>query len=290
MKDNKPTIPVTGANGQLGSELQMLAKTNQQFNFIFTNKAQLPIDDEQAVFYFFDKQKIDFCINCAAYTAVDKAESEKEKAFLINATAAGNLAKACTQYHTQLIHISTDYVFDGEADKPYVENAITNPMGVYGASKLAGEKLILQYNPAAMIIRTSWVFSSFGNNFVKTIMRLMKEKESIGIVNDQLGCPTYAANLASAIISIATNYPGSNGVYHFCNNGITTWYEFALAIKEMTMSNCIILPITTAQYPTAAKRPKYSVLDTTNIKKDFHLTIPHWKESLSKCIALLTSD
>lgn len=283
---------VTGANGQLGKELQMCSKNNEQFNFIFATKNQLPIDDEQAVFSFFNTNTINFCINCAAYTAVDKAETEKEKAFLINATGVANVAKACAAHHTHLIHISTDYVFDGMASKPYHEADTTNPMSVYGASKLAGEKLALQNNPATIIIRTSWLFSSFGNNFVKTMLRLMSEKESIAVVDDQHGSPTYAADVAQAIMAIIKHRPvhTANKIYHFSNQGITTWYQFALAIKEIIKSNCNIVPITTAQYPTAAKRPQYSVLDTVAVKKDFHLAVPHWKESLSKCIALLSSN
>ncbi|MBK7885412.1 MAG: dTDP-4-dehydrorhamnose reductase [Chitinophagaceae bacterium] len=293
MKDNKPAILVTGANGQLGKELQVLAKTAQQFNFIFTAKEQLPIQDEQALFTFFNDNKIDFCINCAAYTAVDKAESEKENAFLINAMSVGSLAKICFEFKAKFIHISTDYVFDGMAGIPYLENSITNPLSVYGESKLSGEVLALKNNPDTIIIRTSWVFSSFGNNFVKTMLRLMKEKESINVVSDQQGCPTYAADLAQAILKIVTDYPSSitaNAIYNFCNEGVTTWYQFAIAIKEMINSSCAIHPITTAQYPTAARRPQYSILDTSKIKNTFHLDIPHWKESLAKCIELIATD
>ena len=291
------TILVTGANGQLGSELRVVAQQHAAFNFLFVTREELSIENDEAVQKYFTTHAINYCINCAAYTAVDKAESEKENAFLINATAVANLAKACEQHNAQLIHISTDYVFDGTATEPYKETDKTNPVSVYGQSKLQGEELALRYAPSTIIIRTAWVYSSFKNNFVKTMLRLMKEKESlpadrhgINVVSDQFGCPTYAADLAAAIMQvIASNKSKTNpGLYHYSNAGITNWYEFAVAIKKLCGSNCLVNPITTAQYPTAATRPAYSVLNTTKIKKTFGIAVPDWEDSLEKCVDLLT--
>ncbi len=298
MKDNKPTILVTGANGQLGNELKSIAVAYPDYHFIFTSREELLIEDQNAVKNYFSKHKVDHCINTAAYTAVDKAESEKEKAFRVNATAAGDLAAICKVHNTQLIHISTDYVFDGTANEPYAETAPTHPINIYGASKLKGEELVLQNAPSAVIIRTSWVYSSFGNNFVKTMLRLMKEKESINVVNDQFGCPTYAADLAQTIMTIIEylsrgRWPvagGDGSIFNYCSSGIINWYEFASAIKEITGSKCIVNPIPTSQYPTMAKRPLYSVLDTTAIRETLQITIPEWKESLEKCLAKINAS
>lgn len=290
------TILVTGANGQLGSELQVIAPHYTNFKFLFATREELPIENEDAVKDYFANHAIDYCINCAAYTAVDKAEAEAENAFLINATAVANLARICEENKTQLIHISTDYVFDGTASQPYKEKDKTNPVSVYGKSKLQGEASAMQHAPSTIIIRTAWLYSSFKNNFVKTMLRLMKEKKSlptdrhgINVVNDQFGCPTYAADLATAIMQIITsNQSKANpGIYHYSNAGITNWYEFAVAIKELTSSNCVVNPIPTLQYPTPAKRPAYSVLDTTKIKETFGLVIPQWKDGLKRGLALL---
>ena len=284
------TILVTGSGGQLGMEIWKLSEHYPSYKFLFTTKDDLPIDDLKAVKNFFEQQQIHHCINCAAYTAVDKAESEKEKAFLINADAAGNLAAICKAHQAQLIHISTDYVFDGTSTVPYKEEDKISPVNVYGASKLRGEELVLNHNADAVIIRTSWVYSSFGNNFVKTMLRLLKEKESINVVNDQYGCPTYAADLAEAIMTIVekSNIEHSHTpVFNYCNEGAITWYEFAKAIKKYTRSKCSIHPIPSSQYPVPAKRPQYSVLDTTKIKETFGITIPNWKDSLHECLSLL---
>ncbi len=283
------TILVTGANGQLGREMQVIAAAYSGYHFLFVSKDELSIEDTGAVKEYFADHQIDVCVNCAAYTAVDKAETDTEKAFAVNGEAVGVLATACKEKNARFIHISTDYVFDGTATEPYKEDHPVHPIGVYGASKLKGEELALQNNPAAIIIRTSWVYSSFGNNFVKTMLRLMKERESINVVNDQQGSPTYAADLAAAIMQIISGDAVSAGIFNFSNHGIINWYEFALAIKELTASNCVVNPIPSSQYPTPAKRPAYSVLDTGKIRDTFNVMIPAWKDSLKKCLSLLSA-
>jgi len=292
------TILVTGSGGQLGMEIWKLADRYPSYSFLFTTKEDLPIDNFKLLKDFFEQQQIDHCINCAGYTGVDKAESEKEKAFLINADAAGNLASICKAHHTQLIHISTDYVFDGTASVPYKEEDKISPINIYGASKLRGEELVLNNNAAAVIIRTSWVYSSFGNNFVKTMLRLLREKESlpagrqgINVVNDQYGCPTYAADLAEVIMAIIekqNDEHSSSGIFNYCNEGVISWFDFAKEIKKFIKSKCVINPIASAEYPTPAKRPQYSVLDTTKIKETFGIVIPNWQDSLHTCLSFLT--
>jgi dTDP-4-dehydrorhamnose reductase len=285
-------ILVTGTNGQLGSEIKQLSEKYPFYNFLFTTKNDLPVEDENAVKKFFDKQQIHYCINCAAYTAVDKAESEKEKAYQINADAAGFLASICNKHQAKFIHISTDYVYDGTTNIPLRESDAVAPVNTYGASKLKGEELILNKNNTALIIRTSWVYSAYGNNFVKTMMRLLKEKESINVVSDQLGCPTYAADLAEIIMRFIDRIEEKNtfeGVVNYCNEGVISWFDFAVAIKEFLHSSCNIIPVPTTQYPTPAKRPQYSVLDTSKIKEMLHTDIPFWKDSLDKCLQLLSA-
>ena len=236
----------------------------------------------------FIKNKFDYCINCAAYTAVDKAESDKEEAYAVNAYAAATLARICYQYNAGFVHFSTDYVFDGNGNKPYQENDAVNPVSVYGASKLEGERLVMKENPNAVIIRTSWVFSSYGKNFVKTMIRLMQEKEQIKVVNDQFGCPTYAGDLATVVLTMIGSEKGLvPGIYHYCNEGITNWFSFASEIKNNIKSPCEILPIDTSGYPTPAKRPAYSVLDCTKIKTIYATDIPSWQDSLDDCLKLL---
>lgn len=284
------TILVTGANGQLGKELQVAAAAYPQFNFLFAGKDVLPVNNKESIDNYFSVHKIDFCINCAAYTAVDKAEIETNMAFAINADAVGHLAAACNAAEAGFIHISTDYVFDGTGTNPYKETDITNPLNIYGKSKLQGEELALANHPAAIIIRTSWVFSSFANNFVKTMLRLMKERDTINVVNDQLGSPTYAADLAHAVLQIIEQHPETSipqHIFNYSNEGIISWYDFAVAIKEITKSKCIVNPIPTLQYPTPAKRPHYTALDTSSIKNTFQLQIPNWKISLQKCLNLI---
>ena len=289
MNDRLLTILVTGANGQLGNELKSLAPGYPYCQFLFVTKEELNIGNFNDPIKYFAGHSIDYCINCAAFTAVDKAETEKETAFLINADAVAVLAKICFKNQTQLIHISTDYVFDGTSKQPYKETDNTSPASVYGQSKLQGEELAIKHCPSAIIIRTAWLYSSFKNNFVKTMLRLMKEKDSINVVSDQFGCPTYCADLALALMQVIESGKSKEkpGIYHYTNAGTTNWYEFALAIKNFTGSECKVNPISTAEYPTAAKRPAYSVLDTTKIKKTFAVTIPKWEDSLEKCLHLL---
>jgi len=284
-------ILVTGANGQLGKEMQVIAALYPKYDFLFVTKEELSIDDIAEVRKYFDTHDIGVCVNCAAYTAVDKAETETEKAFQVNAVAVGNLAIVCKEQHALFIHISTDYVFDGTGISPYKEDYPVNPVNAYGASKLKGEELALQNNPETVVIRTSWVYSSFGNNFVKTMLRLMKEREAINVVDDQVGSPTYAADLATAIMKIveqASHNKIRAGVYNFSNQGVINWHQFASAIKELSQSHCIVNPIPSSQYPTPAKRPQYSVMDTTKIQQTFGVTIPGWKDSLKRCIELLS--
>lgn len=279
---DRPKILVTGANGQLGKEVKELVLSYPLFEFVFLSRNDMPIDHFELVRNFFNTLKPAFCINCAAYTAVDKAESEKDLAFLINGEAVGVLAAVCKEHNTKFIHVSTDYVFNGDATYPYTENFPTDPINVYGASKLEGEKQAIQLNPDCIIIRTSWVYSSFGKNFVKTMLRLMNEKNEVNVINDQLGSPTYAADLAEIILKIIPAW--KPGIYNYSNEGIISWYDFALAIKEIINSPCNVEPILTVEYPTAAKRPAYSVLDKTKIQETFDVQLKDWKKSLAICI------
>ena len=284
------TILLTGANGQLGNEIKTLSKNYPSYRFLFTAKEELPIDDRQSIKSFFEKNQIDYCINCAAYTAVDKAESEKGKAFEINADAVGELSEICLEHKVKLIHISTDYVYDGSREVPLKETDSVGPVNVYGSSKLKGEQLALEQNLSTLIIRTSWVYSSFGNNFVKTMLRLFKEKDEINVVNDQLGSPTYAADLADVIMKFIQQMEKGktfSGIVNYSNNGVTTWFQFAEEIKTLVHSNCKINPVPTSAYKTPAKRPLYSVLDTSKIRKLLEISIPSWKESLKSCIEVL---
>lgn len=264
--------------------MRQLASGHSKYAFRFVTKEELPIDDSQKLMAYFENATPTYCINCGAYTAVDKAESEKEKAFLINGEAVGSLASLCREFNTRFIHISTDYVFNGTASSPYKENDPVDPVNAYGASKLRGEELAMKNNPESIIIRTSWVFSSFGNNFVKTMLRLMSERDGLSVVNDQKGCPTYAADLARVIMKFVESKEAKGGIYNYCNEGITTWFDFAMAIKEMGGKETIVSPISTAQFPTPAKRPQYSVLDTSKIKNTLNLTIPNWKDALGRCL------
>jgi len=286
-------ILVTGANGQVGMELQQLAPKYPDFNFVFTTREQLPLNDVTSIDRVISQQHPQYLINCAAYTAVDKAESEKDLAHAVNATAPGIMGAACKKSNVQFIHVSTDYVFNGNGTSPYKEDDKTDPVNYYGASKLEGEKMVIENDPSAIIVRTAWVYSEFGKNFVKTMIRLMADKEQIGVVSDQYGTPTYAADLAEAIMKIISTFENPthraslttySGIYHFSNEGQITWYDFALAIKELTGSNCRVNAIPTAEYPTPAKRPGYSVLNKTKIRDTFNIPIKDWKASLKMCL------
>jgi dTDP-4-dehydrorhamnose reductase len=278
-------IVVTGAGGQLGQELQVLASTFPSFDFVFADRHRLPINDPARVSAFFNEYQPDWCVNCAAYTAVDKAESEKEAAFGINGDAPGYLARACRSAGARLIHISTDYVFDGSSATPLKEDDNTAPINIYGASKLEGERQALQIHPeGTVIIRTSWVYSRFGGNFVKTMIRLMTERPAINVVNDQIGSPTYAADLAGAILHIINAAHFVPGIYNYSNEGEISWYDFALGIRELIGSSCAVGPIASVNYPTPARRPHYSLLDKSLIKKTYGISIPDWHASLAMCI------
>lgn len=280
-------ILITGGNGQLGSELRVLSKVYTQFEWVFTDFQELDLCDlenlENALITINPK----IIINCAAHTAVDKAETETELSDVLNHRSVAVLAKWSHANNCRMIHVSTDYVFDGTASTALSETAIPNPINVYGVTKLAGEQICLQNNPNAIIIRTSWVYSSFGNNFVKTMSRLMQERDSLNVVNDQIGSPTYAADLARAIMTILIHKNWQAGIYNFSNEGEISWYEFALAIQEIGGFDCAISGIPSSAYPTPAKRPQYSLLDKTKIKTTFGVEVPDYKESLKVCMKLL---
>lgn len=286
-------VLVTGANGQLGNELRELKKrTNNIFRFIYTDVNELDITSFPQVCDFVEQNKITYIINCAAYTAVDKAEIEPEKAYLINHTGVENLAHAAKKYNCRLIHISTDYVFDGKSNTPYTEEEKTNPISVYGKSKRKGEEAVLEIQPEFAIIRTSWLYSEFGTNFVKTMLKLMNDKKEINVVTDQKGSPTYAADLAEMIMVMledAEKTEWKKGIYHFSNQGETTWFDFAEKIKELAhIDKCRLNPVKTEEYKTLAERPRYSVMDKSKIESTFHVTIPHWEDALKRCIKKLT--
>ncbi|MEY4586019.1 MAG: dTDP-4-dehydrorhamnose reductase [Bacteroidota bacterium] len=282
--DNRPLVLVTGANGQLGKELQQLEANWPAFKFLFLSREDLPIHHFELVRNFFKGCKPAVLINCAAYTAVDKAEQERDLAYQINAEAVGVLAAVCAANECRFIHVSTDYVFDGTATCPYKEEDLTAPQSVYGQTKLEGERQALLVNPNAVIIRTSWVYSSFGKNFVKTIIRLLQDKPQISVVQDQLGSPTYAADLANAILQVASSNTWIPGIYNYSNTGIISWFQFAVEIGKLSGLTTPIKGISTAEYPTPAKRPAWSVLDTTKIVATYGVIIKDWKESLGQCM------
>ncbi|HEX8358271.1 MAG TPA: dTDP-4-dehydrorhamnose reductase [Segetibacter sp.] len=283
----KPNILVTGKNGQLGNELVVLSAKFPQYNFVFTGASEMDISDGEKVAAFFKEYEPAVCINAAAYTAVDKAETNKELAVKINGEAVGMLAANCSKVGAKFIHVSTDYVFDGTADSPYTEDHPVKPVNFYGESKLRGELAAMEAYPATIIIRTSWVYSFFGNNFVKTMLRFMKERESVIVINDQFGTPTYAADLAEAIMQIVTSPVNEAGIYNYSNDGLISWFDFAVAIKELSGLDCMVKPVDTSGYPTPAKRPGYSVMSKEKIKSTFGIQLKDWKESLQKCLQLL---
>jgi dTDP-4-dehydrorhamnose reductase len=280
----KQHILVTGANGQVGKELRDLARLSETHAFTFLSKEDLPIENFELVRKFFEIKKPDALINCAAYTAVDKAESEKDLAYLVNGESVGVLAAVCREFSSRFIHISTDYVFDGSSHQPYKETDATSPVNVYGASKLYGEAEASRINPEAVIIRSSWVYSAYGKNFVKTMLKLMKEKREISVVNDQVGSPTYAADLAEVLLTIAVSTNYIPGIYHFTNEGLISWYDFALAIAELSGSACTINPIPGYAFSTPAKRPEYSVLDKSLISNVYGIVLKPWKTRLAECM------
>ena len=283
-------ILVTGANGQLGSELRKIGFTALDEVF-FTDVAELDITSYEAVARFVEEHEIDTIINCAAYTAVDKAEEEPELAAKINTEAVANLAKVANKQDCLLIHVSTDYVFDGTGEKPYSEKNSPCPVSVYGKTKLAGEEAIKKSRCLYIIIRTAWLYSTFGNNFVKTILRLAGERSEINVVSDQVGSPTYAEDLARAIVTIMENDDRGmfEGIYNFSDEGVCSWYDFASEIVRISGLPCRVKPVTTAEYPTKTQRPAYSVLDKTKIKNTFGVAVPRWQDSLAACMKELAA-
>ena len=290
----KPLIVVTGKNGQLGWELEQLANANESgFNFLFAGRDELDLSKPETITTFFETCSPVYFINCAAYTAVDKAETEQEAAFAVNATAVGVIAEQCKLHHCTLITISTDYVFDGNGVTPYKVDTPTNPVNYYGYTKWLGEQLALENNPQTIVIRTSWVYSTHGNNFVKTMLRLMKERNEIKVVNDQLGCPTNAADLAAAILAVVSSLQNGNrhyGIYQYSNTGMISWFDFATAIRDEAGLNCTVLPIPGSAYPTPARRPAYSVMDISGMVNDFAITLKAWRDSLQLCISQLSDN
>ena len=280
-------ILITGCNGQLGNEMQLLEKENPQHSYFNTDVAELDITDEAAIVKFVEDNEIDGIVNCAAYTAVDKAEDNQELCRKLNTVAPGYLAAAVEKRGGWMIQISTDYVFDGTNHTPYTEDESTCPNSVYGSTKLEGEQAAQKGCKRTMIIRTAWLYSTFGNNFVKTMIRLGKEKPELGVIFDQIGTPTYARDLAVAIFA-AINQGVVPGIYHFSNEGVISWYDFTKAIHRIAgITTCHVRPLHTAEYPTPANRPHYSVLDKTKIKQTYNLEIPYWEESLAQCVKKL---
>lgn len=282
-------ILVTGSNGQLGNEIRELAGRYSHYQFIFTDINELDISNADSVHRFIIFHNPDVIINCAAYTAVDKAETDQGVAYLINAKAPGNLAKEAAETGAFMVHISTDYVYDGRNYQPYSETDKKNPLSVYAKSKSAGEEAVQEAGGKAIIIRTSWLYSSFGHNFIKTMMKYGTERDSLNVVFDQTGTPTYARDLAKTILAIIPQAMNLENIeiYHYSNEGVASWYDFALAIHEFAGIECKINPIATAEYPLPASRPFYSVLDKSKIRKKFKIEIPYWRDSLKDCIALI---
>ena len=295
MRQQKSTILVTGSRGQVGRELQYWSPKFKQFRFIFVDIGELDITDRVAVDAFFQKNSIDYCLNCAAYTAVDKAESEPDIARLINVDGVKNLAENCAERNIPFIQLSTDYVYHTGQNMPYKEDAATNPQGIYAITKLQGDEIALANG--GMVIRTSWVYSSYGNNFVKTMLRLGAERETLNVIFDQIGTPTYARDLANAVLSILQKVEYGqrecsllSGIYHYSNEGVTSWYDFAKAIFQARKMRVKVFPIETKDYPTPASRPPFSVLNKAKIKAVFGLQIPHWQDSLRACLRSMKGE
>lgn len=284
-------VLITGANGQLGNEMRRLGAVSPN-EYLFTDVAELDITDKAAVAEFVKSKNVEIIVNCAAYTNVDKAEDDEATAELINATAVRNLAEAVKAVDGTLFHVSTDYVFGSEGNTPRTEDMPTNPLGVYGKTKLHGEQAIAEVGAKAIIIRTAWLYSEFGNNFLKTMLRLTAEKESLNVVFDQVGSPTYAGDLALAIFSIIEGgvYAGNEGVYHFSNEGVCSWYDFATEIAAAADHECVVLPCHSNEFPSKVTRPPFSVLDKTKIKTTFGIEIPHWRDSMLYCLQRLAKQ
>ncbi len=282
-------ILIIGSNGQLGSEFRNLDEQYKNYELFFTSRDELDILEKSKIVEYIEKNNIDVIVNCTGYTAVDKAEEEAEQADLVNHIAVGYLAKIAKKKDISLIHISTDYVFNGKNYKPYNESDEVLPNSVYGRTKLDGEKILLKINPSnSIIIRTSWVYSSFGANFVKTMLKLGREREELGVIYDQVGTPTYAYDLAKTILDIIPHLENKTvEIYNFSNEGVLSWYDFAKEIMKMAKIDCKINPIETYEYPTPAMRPHYSVLNKSKIKQKFNIEIPYWKDSLDKCLKIL---
>ena len=280
-------ILITGANGQLGNEIRVASGQFPQFWFFFTDVTELDICNREAVSAFVAENHIDVIVNCAAYTAVDKAEDDAETCYRINRDAVKNLAEAAREYKLDIIHVSTDYVFDGKSYLPYTEDMPVNPSSVYGKSKLEGERILMEICPEAVIVRTSWLYSSFGNNFVKTMLRLGQERDKLNVIFDQVGTPTYAADLAVALLSILAAGKPTAGIYHYSNEGVCSWYDFTRSIHRLAGISCNLVPIESKEYPVRTPRPHFSVLNKAKIKQTYGTEIPHWEDSLEKCIRLL---
>lgn len=297
-KDMK-TVLVTGAKGQLGSSIASLKGEYGQYKFIFTDREELDLSDADGITAYFDSTNIDVIINCAAYTAVDQAETDYDLADSLNHQAVATMAAIAKKTGITFIHVSTDYVFNGKGFRPYLESDLTDPQSVYGSTKLKGELAFTKANPKGCIIRTSWVYSEYGNNFVKTMLRLGKERDELGVIFDQVGTPTYAKDLAKAIMEMISSEQNrgilesdnpEHKIYHFSNEGVCSWYDFAKTIFELSGVDCLVNPIETKQYPTPAARPHYSVMNKSKIKQNFNMSIPYWKNSLQVCVNSLEEN
>ncbi len=281
------TILITGSNGQLGSEMQQAAKRFPNFNYIFTDVAELDICDKATLNDFVVENEVNFIVNCAAYTAVDKAEDDVDLCYKINCEAVKNIGEVAKANNVKAVHVSTDYVFDGTNHVPYTEDMPVCPSSVYGKSKLEGEQVLMESCEEAVIIRTSWLYSSFGNNFVKTMMKLGTERDNLNVIFDQVGTPTYAADLAETILNVINHESFVPGIYHFSDEGVCSWYDFTKTIHRIANITCNVQPIETKDYPVRTPRPHYSVLNKAKIKSTYGISIPHWEESLTKCINLI---
>jgi len=281
------TILITGSNGQLGSEMQQATKRFPNFKYIYTDVAELDICDKNTLNSFVKENGVNFIVNCAAYTAVDKAEDDVELCYKINRDAVKNIAEVAQENGVKVVHVSTDYVFDGTNYVPYTEEMPVCPSSVYGKSKLEGEQVLMENCKEAVIIRTSWLYSSFGNNFVKTMMKLGTERDALNVIFDQVGTPTYAADLAESILNVISHESFVSGIYHFSDEGVCSWYDFTKTIHRIAKITCNVQPIETKDYPVRTPRPHYSVLNKAKIKSTYGISIPHWEESLEKCINLI---